>query len=233
MNSTPQYPFQTRGGQPVGEVFRRGMPDSAGSPVAPSFCGFLRGTSPFELLCLFRHRDHRVARLSTSSREETVKIFMAANDGAPFNSSDVEFEVPSVSKQAAYRGQASIDQLVKHAQSDRLTSKRTVKQLQFGHGAPGTRAKQSLWIRRFNAFRQHTLKQSLDTPFTGDDMLRFFDAIIGTFSCALSTLQQDLPPRSRPVHCRSASQSQRTDLAIPVCLIGDVLKGTIDVRTQC
>jgi hypothetical protein len=76
-------------------------------------------------------------------------------------------------------GQASIDQIVQHAIDDRLSSKRTIKKLQFGYGAPRTIESQTLWIERFNAFRTHTLKQSLDTPFTGDDILRFFDCIIG------------------------------------------------------
>ena len=56
------------------------------------------------------------------------------------NSSDIEFEAApiNINKQAAYRGQASIDQLIQDAQSDRLTLEQTVVQLQFGHGAPHT-----------------------------------------------------------------------------------------------
>jgi hypothetical protein len=95
------------------------------------------------------------------------------------NSSDVEFEPPEVDKQLSTAGQASIDQIIANATSDRLTSKRRLKQLEFGSGAPDTRYKQSLWVRRFNAFRQHTLKQDLTVPFTGDDIVRFFDTIIG------------------------------------------------------
>lgn len=66
----------------------------------------------------------------------------------------------------------------RQANNDRISSKRTVKQLEFGHGAPGTGALQELWVERFNAFRQHALKKSLDEPFCGDDVLRFFDSII-------------------------------------------------------
>ncbi|MCJ1264769.1 hypothetical protein MMC22_004644 [Lobaria immixta] len=59
-----------------------------------------------------------------------------------------------------------------------ISSKKTVKQLEFGSGAPSTRLAQELWIGRFNAFRQFTLKQSLDKPFGGDDLVRFFDAML-------------------------------------------------------
>lgn len=34
-------------------------------------------------------------------------------------------------------------------------------------------------MRRFNAYRQHTLREDLTTPFTSEDLLRFFDSIIG------------------------------------------------------
>jgi len=112
---------------------------------------------------------------------------MATED---FNSSDMEMGAPPVRKQAAFHGQASIDEILKHAESDRLTSKVTVKQLQWGHGAPGTQRSQALWLNRFNAFRRHTLKQSLTTPFTGDDLLRFFDSIIGTLGLALLTFER-------------------------------------------
>ncbi|KAK9246717.1 hypothetical protein V1506DRAFT_505362 [Lipomyces tetrasporus] len=95
-----------------------------------------------------------------------------------FNSSDVEFE-PAPSKASGRRpGQASIAKIIEEASNDRLSSKRTLRQLQFGHGAPGTRENQELWVERFNAFRRFTLKQSLDEPFNGDDVLRFFDSIV-------------------------------------------------------
>lgn len=63
-------------------------------------------------------------------------------------------------------------------ENDRISSKRTVKQLESGNGAPGTQLIQEPWIGRFNAFRQLTLKQSLDEPFGGDDLLRFFDEML-------------------------------------------------------
>jgi hypothetical protein len=33
-------------------------------------------------------------------------------------------------------------------------------------------------VQRFNVFRTSTLHQSIDTPFTGADVIRFFDSII-------------------------------------------------------
>ena len=94
------------------------------------------------------------------------------------NSSDIEFE-PGPSKASSKTpGLASITQIVADADDDRISSKRRVKQLEFGNGAPSTRLTQELWIGRFNAFRQFTLKQSLDKPFGGDDLVRFFDAIL-------------------------------------------------------
>ncbi|KAK9239336.1 hypothetical protein V1525DRAFT_417743 [Lipomyces kononenkoae] len=95
-----------------------------------------------------------------------------------FNSSDIEFE-PVPSKASARRpGQASIAKIIEEASNDRLSSKRALRQLQFGRGAPSTRKVQELWVERFNAFRRFTLRQSLDEPFNGDDVLRFFDSII-------------------------------------------------------
>ncbi|KAK9333621.1 hypothetical protein V1520DRAFT_331267 [Lipomyces starkeyi] len=85
-----------------------------------------------------------------------------------FNSSDIEFE-PAVSKNLGRQpGRASIARIIEASDIDRLTSKRAVKQLQFGHGAPSTRAQQQLWVERFNAFRTQTLKQSLSVPFPGE-----------------------------------------------------------------
>lgn len=94
-----------------------------------------------------------------------------------FNSSDVEF-APASPKLPTHLGKKSIEKIIEDAGEDRLTSKRTAKQLAFGHGAIGTRLMQSLWVQRFEAFRKHTLKKGSDNPFSGDDLLRFFDSII-------------------------------------------------------
>ena len=101
-----------------------------------------------------------------------------------FNSSDVEFDPPAETKQAYSWGQDSIELLLANAESDRLSTKRTVKQLEYGHGAPKTKGHQTRWLRRFHSYRENTLKQSLTTPFTGDDIIRFFDAIIRKFGCS-------------------------------------------------
>lgn len=96
-----------------------------------------------------------------------------------FDSSDLEF--PSDGEQQPYPrpGQASIERIIASAAEDRVSSKKTLKNLQLHSRAPGTEGEYSLWIARFNAFREHTLRQSLDTPFTGADMIRFFDCMIG------------------------------------------------------
>lgn len=95
------------------------------------------------------------------------------------NSSDLEFEPPPSKTSGRDPGQASIAQIIQNASNDRLTTKRTVKQLQFGCGAPGTRVQQELWVNRFNAFQEFTLKKPLTEPFNGDDLLRFFDSVTG------------------------------------------------------
>jgi hypothetical protein len=96
-----------------------------------------------------------------------------------FNSSEVEFEPRAVDPRYLRAGQKSIDAIIAGATADRLSTKRTVQQLQFGTtGAPGTRYLQNLWVNRFNAFRQESLRQNTTTLFTGDDLIRFFDAII-------------------------------------------------------
>lgn len=63
---------------------------------------------------------------------------------------------------------------MENAAYDRLSSKRTVKTPCFGHRALGTRQAQDLYVTRFDTFYTCTLKKSLDTPFSGDDLLGFF-----------------------------------------------------------
>ncbi|KAK7707157.1 hypothetical protein SLS64_007367 [Diaporthe eres] len=98
-----------------------------------------------------------------------------------FNSSDIEFDDDDPSPLLTDRlyGQASIDSMIASAEHDRVSSKKTFKQLKFNAPAPGTRAIQSLWVRRFEGFREHVLHQSTNVPFTGQDLVRFFDTIIG------------------------------------------------------
>lgn len=61
--------------------------------------------------------------------------------------------------------------------------------------APGTGVIQQLWVERLNAFRTYTLKQSLQDPFNGDDIIRFFDSIIGK----IRLVSRDKPVPSRDV----------------------------------
>lgn len=46
---------------------------------------------------------------------------------------------------------------------------------------PSTRFHQKLWIRRFEAFRQ-AIGQDPRRPYTGDDLIRFFDTILSESS---------------------------------------------------
>ena len=96
-----------------------------------------------------------------------------------FNSSDVEFEPPPVDPRRLRAGQRSITAMIAEAGSLRMSTKRTARELDFASGAPGTRAGQTLWVNRFDSFRTEVLRHNLETPFTGEDLVRFFDAIIG------------------------------------------------------
>lgn len=72
--------------------------------------------------------------------------------------------------------------MLESAESDRIESKRVVQQLEFGQGrTPSTQATQSLWIERFQAFREEVLKQgdaARRRPFTSDDLIRFLASIL-------------------------------------------------------
>ena len=64
---------------------------------------------------------------------------------ADYDSDELQFSEPECNSKA---GQKSIDQIFERAAEDRISSKRVVKQLQFGRGAPSSRGHQTLWIRR-------------------------------------------------------------------------------------
>lgn len=83
-------------------------------------------------------------------------------------------------------GQASIDKIIADADKDRVSSLEALEGLKFETGPPGVRAIKSLWTARFNAFRTHVLQQSLDVPFTGTDIIRFLDSVIGSYNIAFS-----------------------------------------------
>jgi coproporphyrinogen III oxidase-like Fe-S oxidoreductase len=47
--------------------------------------------------------------------------------------------------------QTSIRAIIEHAADDRISSKKTVKSLEFGGGAPSTVKQAQLWMQRFTA----------------------------------------------------------------------------------
>lgn len=98
-------------------------------------------------------------------------------DADPIDSSDFEFE-PPVTTKAVNLGRASLEKIIQAAAEDRYTTKKTAKQLEYGSGAPGSRALQQLWSVRFETFRKHTLQKSAGSTPSGDEILRFFDGII-------------------------------------------------------
>jgi hypothetical protein len=99
---------------------------------------------------------------------------------ADFNSDDLIFsDGHQSSPSRAGIGAKSIQRIFEDAASDRRTSKKVVKQLKFTHGgqSPAARVQQTLWVRRLESLRQ-AWNQNVDEPFTGDDLIRFFAAII-------------------------------------------------------
>ncbi|KAI7478904.1 hypothetical protein KC351_g7880 [Hortaea werneckii] len=101
---------------------------------------------------------------------------------ADFNSDDIEFSPKQPQQPKKKYGSRSMKKMLESAEIDRIESKRVVRQLEFGQGrAPGTQATDSLWIERFQAFREEVLKQgdaAHRRPFTSDDLIRFFTTIL-------------------------------------------------------
>ena len=93
-------------------------------------------------------------------------------------SSDLEFDAPPPRPRL---GQASIDKIIESAEADRISSKRTAKQLQFGSGAPRTILTQRHWADRFDEFRHTTVQHNDWTVFQSKDLVRFFDVIVGVY----------------------------------------------------
>lgn len=78
-------------------------------------------------------------------------------DNDDFNSSDVEFEdAPQAPFSRA--GHASIAEIIDHAFEDRIASKKASKQLINRKVNDKTGYKSTLWYRRFETVREHTLK---------------------------------------------------------------------------
>lgn len=78
-------------------------------------------------------------------------------DRDDFNSSDIEFEErPNPFHDA---GMKSVQAIINHALEDRIQSKKLSKTLTHAEGSPKTEYLSALWMNRFTAFRQHTLKK--------------------------------------------------------------------------
>ncbi|KAJ6096884.1 hypothetical protein N7486_007630 [Penicillium sp. IBT 16267x] len=88
-----------------------------------------------------------------------------------FNLSDIEFGDLNTDSTDRRIGQKSIDAIIASATKDRIASKRALKSLQFGKGAPGAPEHQQPWVQRFKAFREHSLKNDPIVPFTGKAIL--------------------------------------------------------------
>ena len=93
------------------------------------------------------------------------------------NSSDVEFS-PQRASRFGNAGQTSIQHMIEHAMSDRLSSKKVVRQLEFTKGRPHTQYQNSLWMRRLQSFRSETLGANLDKAPSAEDVQRFLTAIL-------------------------------------------------------
>lgn len=123
------------------------------------------------------------------------------------DSSEWEFEEeeqPARKKRFDTAGEASIAKLIEQGDANRHSSKQTVRNLKWGSGAPSTRRVQDLWVNRFKAFRK-SISQGPEKPFTGDDVIRFFDSIIRKSTRAdtssellptLLTIVRTIEPRS-------------------------------------
>lgn len=99
---------------------------------------------------------------------------------ADYDSDDLEFsDPPEPSPSRARIGEESIQRIFEDAESDRVSTKKLVKQLQFLDGAisPGSRFTHTLWVRRLESLRQ-AWGQDINKPYSGDDLIRFFAAII-------------------------------------------------------
>ena len=68
------------------------------------------------------------------------------------NSSDVEMS-PQRASRFGNTGQTSIEHMIEHAMSDRLSSKKVIRQLEFTKGRPQLQYQNLLWMRRLQSFR--------------------------------------------------------------------------------
>ena len=93
------------------------------------------------------------------------------------NSSEVEMS-PQRASRFGNAGQTSIEHMIKHAMSDRLSSKKVIRQLEFTKGRPQEQYRNALWMRRLQSFRAETLGANLDKAPSAEDVQRFLTAIL-------------------------------------------------------
>ena len=86
------------------------------------------------------------------------------------NSSDVEM-CPERDSRSGNAGQPSIEHMIQHAMSDRLSSKKVIIQLELRKERPRVQYQNSLWIRRIQSFRSESLPPA-------EDAQRFLTAIL-------------------------------------------------------
>ena len=118
---------------------------------------------------------------------------------ADYDSDDLEFsDPPEPSPSLARVGAKSIQRIFEDAASDRVSTKKLVRQLQFLDGgiSPSSRFMQTLWVRRLESLRQ-AWGQDINKPYSGDDLIRFFAAIMRKSKTSY--------PRSRTASLTSSS----------------------------
>ena len=86
------------------------------------------------------------------------------------NLSDVEMSTEQASR-FGNAGQTSIEHMIENAMSDRLSSKKVIRQLEFRRGRPQVQYQKSLWIRRIQSFRSESLPSA-------EDVQRFLTTIL-------------------------------------------------------
>ncbi|KAF2785651.1 hypothetical protein K505DRAFT_344476 [Melanomma pulvis-pyrius CBS 109.77] len=129
-----------------------------------------------------------------------------------FNSSDVDFG-PEPAGRFDDAGAASIKGILESAFADRLRSKKGTKHLQKTYASPKTEYQATLWINRFTAFREHTLRVSPDECPTCQHIERFFNSVVShvgvkgglapsykSFVCALSSFAGQLISTYKDFH---------------------------------
>ncbi|KAE8448563.1 hypothetical protein EG329_009444 [Mollisiaceae sp. DMI_Dod_QoI] len=94
-----------------------------------------------------------------------------------FNSSDFEVSEPEQPQKKRKLGHGIAQAIIRNQAVDRRESKKSLRTLQFAHGAPGTRTNHETVIVSWDAFCQ-TISHDPATCPTGDDIFRYLDTIV-------------------------------------------------------